>query len=158
MKLLRESVPAPVSYTHLDVYKRQTHAGAGGNLSLGTYTGQFGFLLVDGKPDPGHYDQELFLAIHHWEPSFVPMAETMQAQSANMPATSGSDVGYKYATINQKRLGGGEPIRVKQGQRVLMHLLNASATENALLSLPGHTFKVLAMDGNPVPNLSLIHI
>jgi FtsP/CotA-like multicopper oxidase with cupredoxin domain len=129
-----------------------THAGAGGNLSLGTYTGQFGFLLVDGTPDPGHYDQELFLAIHHWEPSFVPMAETMQAQSANMPATSGSDVGYKYATINQHRLGAGEPIRVKQGQRVLMHLLNASATENALLSLPGHTFKVLAMDGNPVPN------
>jgi FtsP/CotA-like multicopper oxidase with cupredoxin domain len=33
-----------------------------------------------------------------------------------------------------------------------MHLLNASATENVLLSLPGHTFKVLAMDGNPVPN------
>jgi len=128
-----------------------THAGAGSNLSLGTYTGQFGFLLVDGAPDPGHYDQEIFLAIHHWEPSFVPMAETMQAQSANMPATSGSDVGYKYATINQHRLGAGEPIRVKQGQRVLMHLLNASATENALLSLPGHTFKVLAMDGNPVP-------
>jgi FtsP/CotA-like multicopper oxidase with cupredoxin domain len=129
-----------------------THAGAGSNLSLGTYTGQFGFLLVDGKADPGQYDQELFLAIHHWEPSFVPMAETMQAQSANMPATSGSDVGYKYATINQHRLGAGEPIRVKKGQRVLMHLLNASATENALLSLPGHTFKVLAMDGNPVPN------
>jgi FtsP/CotA-like multicopper oxidase with cupredoxin domain len=129
-----------------------THAGAGGNLSLGTYTGQFGFLLVDGRPDPGHYDQELFLAIHHWEPSFVPMAETMQAQSANMPATSGSDVGYKYATINQHRLGAGEPIRVKQGQHLLMHLLNASATENVLLSLPGHTFKVLAMDGNPVPN------
>jgi FtsP/CotA-like multicopper oxidase with cupredoxin domain len=129
-----------------------THAGAGGNLSLGTYTGQFGFLLVDGQPDAGHYDQELFLAIHHWDPSFVPMAETMQAQSANMPATSGSDVGYKYATINQHRLGAGEPIRVKQGQRVLMHLLNASATENVLLALPGHTFKVLALDGNSVPN------
>jgi FtsP/CotA-like multicopper oxidase with cupredoxin domain len=129
-----------------------THAGAGGNLSLSTYTGQFGFLLVEGKPDPGHYDQELFLAVHHWEPSFVPMAETMQAQSANMPATSGSDVGYKYATINQHRLGAGEPVRVKQGQRILLHLLNASATENVLLSLPGHTFKVLAMDGNPVPN------
>jgi FtsP/CotA-like multicopper oxidase with cupredoxin domain len=129
-----------------------THAGAGSNLRLGTYTGQFGFLLVDGRADDGHYDQEFFLAIHHWEPSFVPMAETMQAQSANMPATSGSDVGYKYATINQHRLGAGEPIRVKQGQRVLLHLLNASATENVLLSLPGHTFKILAMDGNPVPN------
>jgi len=129
-----------------------THAGAGSNLQLGTYTGQFGFLLVDGKQDPGHFDQEVFLAIHHWEPSFVPMAETMQAESANMPSTSGADVGYKYATINQHRLGAGEPIRVKAGQRVLMHLLNASATENVVLALPGHSFKVIAMDGNPVPN------
>ena len=33
-----------------------------------------------------------------------------------------------------------------------MHLLNASATENTVLALPGHTFKVVAMDGNPVPH------
>jgi FtsP/CotA-like multicopper oxidase with cupredoxin domain len=31
-------------------------------------------------------------------------------------------------------------------------LLNASATENVVLALPGHTFKIIAMDGNPVPN------
>jgi FtsP/CotA-like multicopper oxidase with cupredoxin domain len=135
-----------------------THNTAGSNLSLGAYTGQFGFLLVEGKQDPGHYDQEAFLAIHHWEPSFVPMAETMQAQSANHPLTSGSDVGYKYATINQHRLGAGEPIRVKAGQKVLMRLLNASATENILLALPGHTFKILAMDGNPVPNPKTVSV
>ena len=129
-----------------------THAGAGANLGIGTYTGQFGFLLIDGAGDPGHYDQEVFLAIHHWQPSFVPMVETMQAESANHPQTSGSDVGYQYATINQHRLGAGEPLRVKQGQKVLMRLLNASATENVVLALPGHTFRVIAMDGNPVPN------
>ena len=129
-----------------------THVSAGANLALGTYTGQFGFLLVEGSGDPGHYDQEIFLAIHHWQPSFVPMVETMQAESANHPMTSGSDVGYQYATINQQRLGAGEPLRVKQGQRVLLRLLNASATENVVLALPGHTFRVIAMDGNPVPN------
>jgi FtsP/CotA-like multicopper oxidase with cupredoxin domain len=129
-----------------------THATAGANLSAGGYTGQFGFFLVEGSHDPGHYDQEIFLAIHHWEPSFVPMVEKMREMSANAPLTSGSDVGYKYATINQHMLGAGEPIRVKRGQRVLMHLLNASGTENVVLALPGHTFKVIAMDGNPVPN------
>jgi len=40
-----------------------THAGAGSNLSRGTDSGQFGFLLVDGKQAPGHFDQEIFLAI-----------------------------------------------------------------------------------------------
>ena len=129
-----------------------THAGAFDNLGAGTYSGQFGFLLVEGKGQPAHYDQEINLAIHHWEPSFVPMVETMRAESSNMPLTPGSDVGYKYATINGHMLGAGEPIRVKQGQRVLLRLLNASATENVVLALPGHQFKIIAMDGNPVPN------
>jgi FtsP/CotA-like multicopper oxidase with cupredoxin domain len=129
-----------------------THATAFANLALGTYSGQFGFLLIEGKDEPGHYDQELNLAIHHWEPSFEPMVQTMRAESANSPLTTGSDVGYKYATINAHLLGEGEPIRVKQGQRVLMRLLNASATENVVLALPGHRFKIVAMDGNPVPN------
>jgi len=135
-----------------------THAGAGSDLSRSTYTGQFGFLMVEGKSSPGDYDQEIFLATHHWEPSFVPMVMTMRAASANQPLTPGSDVGYKYATINQHMLGAGEPIRVKPGQRVLMHLLNASATENIVLALPGHTFKVIAMDGNPVPNPKAVEV
>jgi FtsP/CotA-like multicopper oxidase with cupredoxin domain len=129
-----------------------THAGAFENLSAGAYTGQFGFLLIEGKQQPASYDQEINLAIHHWEPSFVPMVETMRGESANMPLTSGSDVGYKYATINGHMLGGEAPLRVKQGERVLMRLLNASATENVVLALPGHKFKIIAMDGNPVPN------
>ena len=33
-----------------------------------------------------------------------------------------------------------------------MRLLNASATENVVLALPGHRFTIIAMDGNPVPN------
>jgi FtsP/CotA-like multicopper oxidase with cupredoxin domain len=135
-----------------------THAGAYGNLAAGTYSGQFGFLLIDGAEQPAHYDQEINLAIHHWEPSFVPMVETMREQSSNMPLTTGSDVGYKYATINGHMLGAGEPIRVKQGQRVLLRLLNASATENAILALPGHRFKIIAMDGNPVPNPQSVEV
>jgi len=135
-----------------------THAGAGEDLSLGTYSGQFGFLLVEAKADPGHYDQEIFLAIHHWGGSFVPMVETMRSESQNHPLTTGSDVGYQYATVNQYMLGAGEPIRVKQGQRVLMRLLNASATENVMLALPGHTFKVIAMDGNQVPNPTAVEV
>jgi FtsP/CotA-like multicopper oxidase with cupredoxin domain len=129
-----------------------SHAMAMDDLTASGYSGQFGFLLVDGAPDPGHYDQEVNLAIHHWGGHFVPMVETMRHDSQNLPQTSGSDVGYKYATINAHMLGFGEPIRVRQGQRVLFRLLNASGTENVVLSLPGHRFRIVAMDGNPVPN------
>ena len=47
-------------------------------------------------------------------------------------------------------LGHDAPIQVRQGQRVLFHILNASATEAHWLSLPGHQFQVLALDGAPV--------
>jgi FtsP/CotA-like multicopper oxidase with cupredoxin domain len=129
-----------------------SHAMAMDDLTASGYSGQFGFLLVDGAPDPGQYDHEVNLAIHHWGGHFVPMVETMRQDSQNVPQTSGSDVGYKYATINAHMLGFGEPIRVRPGERVLFRLLNASSTENVVLSLPGHRFRIVAMDGNPVPS------
>ena len=143
---LADDRPRPDASLHVSLPSPRARAGITPTPALtaispsGTYTGQFGFLLIEGKDQPAHYDQEINLAIHHWEPSFVPMVETMREQSANMPLTTGSDVGYKYATINSHMLGAGEPIRVKQGQRVLMRLLNASATENVVLALPGHRF------------------
>jgi len=63
----------------------------------------------------------------------------------------GFEVGYRSFTVNGRMLGHGEPIRVKQGQRVLFHVLNGSATEIRSLALPGHEFTVVAMDGNPLP-------
>jgi len=40
---------------------------------------------------------------------------------------------------------------VQPGQRVLMHLLNASAAQIHRVALSGHRFQVIALDGNPVP-------
>ena len=39
-----------------------------------------------------------------------------------------------------------------------MRLLNASATENVILALPGHRFTVVAMDGNPVPKSTSVEV
>jgi FtsP/CotA-like multicopper oxidase with cupredoxin domain len=64
----------------------------------------------------------------------------------------GYEVGYGSFTINGRMLGHGEPVRVKEGERVLFHVLNGSATEIRSLALPGHAFQVVALDGNPVPN------
>jgi len=63
----------------------------------------------------------------------------------------GYEVGYRYFTINGRMLGHGERVRVKQGERVLFHVLNGSATEIRSLALPGHSFRVVALDGNAVP-------
>jgi FtsP/CotA-like multicopper oxidase with cupredoxin domain len=61
------------------------------------------------------------------------------------------DVDYRTFSINGKMLGAGEPVRVRQKQHVLFRVLNASATRQHRLALPGHLFKVIALDGNAVP-------
>ena len=65
--------------------------------------------------------------------------------------TKGFEVGYELFGINGRMLGHGDPIRVKQAERVLFHVLNASAGEIRSLALPGHVFRIVALDGNPVP-------
>jgi FtsP/CotA-like multicopper oxidase with cupredoxin domain len=138
-----------------------SHAMAGADLHKGTYTGQFGFLMIDSGKDPGRYDQEAFLALRDWEPFFSneEMDEDEQEDQGPKPEKpavldtrpNGLEVTSVMYSINDKALGAGEPIRVKPGERVLMHLLNASAIENKRIALPGHRFQVLALDGNPVP-------
>jgi FtsP/CotA-like multicopper oxidase with cupredoxin domain len=62
------------------------------------------------------------------------------------------EAAYDYGTIDGRMLGFAEPLRVREGQRVLLHVLNASASLNHWLALSGHELTVVAMDGNPVPN------
>jgi FtsP/CotA-like multicopper oxidase with cupredoxin domain len=117
-----------------------SHMPAGRNLKRAMYTGEFGFLYIEPRNDAGRYDQEMFLALKEWDPYMTTAGED-----------AGLDVGYKYFSINDRALGHGEPIRVKEGQRVLFRILNASATMHRRIGLAGHEFQVIAMDGNPVP-------
>jgi FtsP/CotA-like multicopper oxidase with cupredoxin domain len=129
------SKPAGTRFYH-------THNRAYNDLQQATYSGEFGFFYIEPKSEPGRYDQEVFLAVHQWEPYFTNMG----------PPNNGLEIAYRSATINDKALGHGEPIRVKTGTRVMFRLLNASATDTVAVALPGHQFTVLTMDGNPVPN------
>jgi FtsP/CotA-like multicopper oxidase with cupredoxin domain len=142
-----------------------THAGAGIDTSRGTYSGQFGFVYVEPKSEPGRYDSEVFLATHEWEPFFTSMGEEEGedegepgAPRSGPPPNNGLEIGYRLFSINGKSLGHGEPIRVRQGERVLFHLLNASATEIIRMALPGHRFRVVALDGNPVPTPAAVDV
>jgi len=116
-----------------------THTFAGRDLTKAQYGGLHGFLMIEPRENPGRYDHEVFLALHDWGGHF-----------------QGGDDGYMnpvydVSTINGKMLGFGEPIRVKQGERLLAHVLNSSPTEVHWVALAGHSFKVIALDGNPVP-------
>ena len=70
----------------------------------------------------------------------------------------GYEVEYDAFTINGRMLGHGEPLKVKAGERVLFHVVNGSATEMRSLALPGHAFRVVALDGNPVPHQASVPV
>ena len=142
-----------------------SHVMTGSDTSRGVYSGQFGFVYVEPKNNPGQYDQEIFLATHEWEP-FYSAAEDEDEDEPLPPRPdipkddkpNGWEIGYQRFTINGKQLGYGEPVRVKEGQRVLFHILNASATENIKLALAGHQFQVVGLDGNAVPKPQLVEV
>lgn len=118
-----------------------SHMMAHKDLSKGGYSGQFGFLYIDPMNEPGRYDREEFLAIHHWDGAFHPMGRPIGDLM----------VAYAHATFNDRLYKAAAPIRVRQGQRIMFRFLNASATQNSSIALAGHRFTVVALDGNPVP-------
>src|SRR5487761_460042 len=148
-----------------------THARAGSDLHLGQYGGEVGPVYIEPAREPGAFDREVFLTLKEFEPFFsqggdmpldflAPAAADPQLEAqgeAAMRASlargmkKGFEVGYRIFTINGRQLGFGAPVRVARGERVLFHVLNGSATEIRSLALPGHRFKVVALDGNPVP-------
>ena len=155
-----------------------THIRAGADLSAGQYSGLAGPVYIEPKNEPGNYDREVFLVLKEFEPVFsrggdmvqdflVPstqvkslhdQGESAMAVSLKRGRPHGYEVGYGSFTINGRMAMHGEPIRVKQGERVLFHVLNASATEIRSLALPGHSFRVVALDGNPVPNPASVSV
>jgi FtsP/CotA-like multicopper oxidase with cupredoxin domain len=147
-----------------------THVVAGADLSIGLYGGQAGPVYIEPRREPGAYDREVFLTLKEFGPvlsrtemaldflapptqveELRQSAQTALRASVDKGMPQGYEVAYTYFSINGRQLGHGEPVRVRAGERVLFHVLNASATENRSLALPGHDFKVVALDGNPVP-------
>jgi FtsP/CotA-like multicopper oxidase with cupredoxin domain len=156
--------PAGIRWVH-------THVMPGSNLYGGLYTGQFAVVYVEPNHDPGNYDQEVFLATHEFEPFFssgeMEEEEGAKAEDPTLEAQvkadrsqkpNGWEIGYQTFTINGRCLGYGDPIRVKEGQRVMFRILNASATETIELALPGHEFYVVALDSNPVPRPNKVKV
>jgi FtsP/CotA-like multicopper oxidase with cupredoxin domain len=120
------------------LYFYHSNLVAAANLDAGLYSGQGGGLLVERANNPGCYDSEWVVVLKDCEP-FIRRTRR------------GCEIGYRSFTLNGRIPGHGTAVRINSGERVLLHVLNASATEPRSLALPGHSFEVIALDGNPVP-------
>lgn len=132
-----------------------SHAMAMADLTRSTYSGEFGFLIIEpAAGDSGRHDREVLLAAHHWEGHWVSLQDVRKGP----PPDNGLEVMYRAATLGDRMLGHGEPLRVREGERVLFRLLNASGNMGISLALAGHQFRVIALDGNPVPNPTTVDV
>ncbi|GAC1430516.1 MAG: hypothetical protein NVS1B11_13850 [Terriglobales bacterium] len=140
-----------------------THNRAVTDLHAGQYSGQVGPVYIEPKHEPGGYDREVFLVLKEFEPSFsqggdmaqdflTPSTRVKELEASGESAMKASlakgtphgyEVGYRYFTINGRMLGHGDPVRVKQGERVLLHVLNGSATRFAVWPCRGILSKLL---------------
>src|SRR6201985_3817166 len=88
-----------------------THAIAKTDLTRSLYSGQYGFFYIEPAQNPGAYDREVFIALHQWAPQWVSLQDIRKGP----PPDNGLEVVYGAASFNDKALGHGEPIRVKEG-------------------------------------------
>jgi FtsP/CotA-like multicopper oxidase with cupredoxin domain len=94
-----------------------SHTEAMLDLHRGSYTGQFGFFMIDSANDPGRYDQEVFLALREWQPYLTTMDQDEMAVDPDDPLPekpgtldqrpNGLEVGAPLYSINDKMLGAG---------------------------------------------------
>lgn len=153
------------------LYFAHSHAMSMHGLTRGPYSGQFVPMAIGSLQCSEPIDREVFLTSHEWEPSVFDTAgnerslEEMhhlrvdsESEEGEAVPDDGWDIVYRAATLNGKVLGEGEPIRVRNNERVLFRIVNASATEPLRLSLPGHRFLVVALDGYPVPTPASVEV
>ena len=159
-------VPGPSSFRFY-----HTHVVAGNDLSRRANSGQARPVYIEPNDNPGAYDREVLLVLKEFQPSFSKGGDMAMdvLSGTSIPALrqigkkadeeairakrtqKGFEGGYDLFSINGRMLGHEEPIRVRQGEHVLFHVLNASAGEIRSLALPGHAFRIVALDCNPVP-------
>ncbi|MBV8806817.1 MAG: multicopper oxidase domain-containing protein, partial [Sinobacteraceae bacterium] len=106
-------------------------------LDSGLYSGQVGALLVEPGSPSSSRSPEAVIVLQGCEPYLLRTAR-------------GYEVGYESILVNG-RLAALQRVDLK-AREPRVHVLNASATDTYSLELPGHTFEVIALDGNLVPS------
>jgi FtsP/CotA-like multicopper oxidase with cupredoxin domain len=121
-------------------------------------------IIEPAAPDPFPFDREYTLVLDDWATgSGRPLASTQEGTAGRrggmggmmgrggMGRMMGGDAHlYDTMTINGKAYPATEPLRVRQGERVRLRLINASAEHTHVIRLAGHTLQVTHTDGNPL--------
>ncbi len=115
--------------------------------------GLYGPLIIESLESarPYTYDREYTLILGEWDMELTPaVASGIAKRGADDQRLRGGELGADMFLLNGHAHGGISPIVVKTGQRVLLRMINAGHLAHPI-HMHGHSFKIVATDGNPVP-------
>lgn len=122
------------------------HGSGGADEAQQLDMGQSGAFIVE----PANYqkpDKEYTLVLDEWQRSGNGFNMAMQ----DMNMSSGMSMNYNLFTINGLSYPDTKSLDVKQGDKVRIRLVNAGTSASHPMHLHGHQFRIVATDGNPVP-------
>jgi FtsP/CotA-like multicopper oxidase with cupredoxin domain len=126
-----------------------SHVDSNAQLELGLY----GALIVEPRvPEPIVYDREFTYLLDEKALDFTPEVALGQARLPGMEFGNGRGglLQYDLFLING-RVGDAIPsLQIGEGERIRLRLVNAGNLPHAM-HLHGHSFSIIATDGNPLP-------
>jgi FtsP/CotA-like multicopper oxidase with cupredoxin domain len=116
--------------------------------------GLYGALIVEPRTPAKRYDREYTFLLAEWDVELTPaVAAGTQARGAGDAMLRGGELGADLFLINGKMHGSIPPIRIAEGELVLLRLIHTGAIPHPIHT-HGHSFRIVATDGNPVPEVA----
>jgi FtsP/CotA-like multicopper oxidase with cupredoxin domain len=116
--------------------------------------GLYGALIVEPHKPAKRYDREYTFLLAEWDVELTPaVAAGTARRGAGDAMLRGGELGADLFLINGKMHGAIKPIRIAAGELVLLRLIHTGAIPHPIHT-HGHSFKIVATDGNPVPEVA----
>lgn len=121
--------------------------------NLQTQLGLFGAFIIDPRvPAPVTYDRDFTYILSEKALDVTPQVALGEADIRHRDAGNGRGGAFQFDLflMNGKAGAAVEPLSIAAGERIRIRLINAGSLVHAI-HLHGHSFKIIATDGNPVP-------
>ena len=125
-----------------------SHTDVATQVALGLY----GPLVVEPKQPERTYDRDYTYLIGEWDLEMTPDVATGAAPRGPRDSQlRGGELGADLFLMNGHAGVGIPPLAMAEGERVLIRLMNMGNMPHPIHT-HGHSFKIVATDGNPVPD------
>jgi FtsP/CotA-like multicopper oxidase with cupredoxin domain len=127
-----------------------SHADPTVQIPLGLY----GPFIVEPRVPVRTYDRDYTYIFAEWDQELTPeVAAGLAPRGPGDMMMRGGELGADLFLMNGRMHGAIPPIVVNEGERILIRLMHAGAMPHAFHT-HGHSFKIVATDGNPVPEVA----